>query len=146
MTTTETPTDALEAPDDPETQGQETHQETDQGAETFPKSYVEKLRTENAEYRTKAKRAEDLASRLLAATVRQATAGILADPTDLPASDDLYDEDGYPDPERIADTARELVARKPHLADRRPAGPVEQGPREQAKDVNLAGILRTLAG
>ena len=75
---------------------------------------------------------------MLAATVREATAGILADPTDRPAIDDLYDEDGYPDPERIADAARELVARKPHLADRRPAAPVEQGPRDQAKDVNLA--------
>lgn len=146
MTTTESQTEDQKAPDDQEKQGQETGQETGQGPETFPKSYVEKLRAENAEYRTKAKRAEDLACRLLAATVRQATAGILADPTDLPASDDLYDEDGYPDPERIIDAARALVARKPHLADRRPVGSVEQGPRGEARDVNLADILRTMAG
>lgn len=78
--------------------------------------------------------------------VTEATAGILADPTDLPASDDLYDDDGYPDADKISDAAKELVSRKPHLADRRPAGPVEQGPRDQPADVNLAGLMRTLAG
>jgi len=113
--------------------------------ETFPRSYVEDLRREAAEHRVKAKRADDLAARLLAATVAQATAGILADPTDLPAGDYL-DDDGYPDPERIADTARALVTVKPHLADRRPVGDVDQGARPEVAGVNLAGIIRGLAG
>lgn len=34
----------------------------------------------------------------------------------------------------------------PNLADRRPTGPVEQGPRDQPKEVDLAGMLRALAG
>lgn len=130
---TEGPSDASEAEDGAD------------GPDTFSRAYVEKLRAENAENRTKAKRADELAARLLAVTVEQATAGILADPTDLPVSSDLYDEDGYPDVDRIEEAARELVARKPHLADRRPTGPLEQGPRDQAKGVNLASILRTLA-
>lgn len=116
------------------------------GTETFSRAYVEKLRNENAEHRTKAKRADELATRLLVATVREATRGILADPTDLALNEDLHGEDGFPDAEKITEAARTLVERKPHLGDRRPVGAVEQGPREQPKDVDLAGLLRSLAG
>lgn len=128
---------------DPPSQGID---ETEESGGAFARAYVERLRAENAEHRTKAKRADELAARLLAATVASATAGILADPTDLPAGDDLYDDDGFPDADRITEAAKELVSRKPHLADRRPSGPVEQGPRDQPADVSLARIMRTLAG
>ena len=143
-------------PADKPDQGQETPPEGQEGAkasetiedgeETFSRAYVEKLRTENAEHRTKAKRADELAARLMAATVRDATTGILADPTDLAVSDDLYDDDGFPDSDRITEAAKALVDRKPHLGNRRPAGAVEQGPRDQPANVDLAGMLRTLAG
>ena len=114
--------------------------------DTFPRQYVEDLRRESAGYRDRAKRADALAERLLAATVREATAGILADPTDLPMSDDLYDADGFPDAEAITAAARALVGRKPHLGDRRPTGDVDQGARETSEPVNLAGLVRGLAG
>lgn len=113
--------------------------------ETFPRSYVEQLRQESAGYRTRAQRADALAERLMAATVREATVGVLADPTDLDVSRDLehlLDDDGMPDAERIAEAAREMIARKPHLADRRPRGDVDQGPRTTSADVDLAGMLR----
>lgn len=116
-----------------------------ENAETFPRAYVEDLRRENAEHRTKSKRADDLAARLMAATVTQATAGILTDPTDLPATDDLLDTDGYPDAEKITAAARDLVARKPHLGDRRPRGDIGQGVTDQSSTVSLAGMLRAHA-
>ena len=100
----------------------------------------------NAEHRTKAKRAEELTTRLLDVTVREATRGILADPTDLALTHDLHGEDRFPDPDKIAGAARALVQRKPHLADRRPTTAVEQGPRTQAPTADLAEILRKLAG
>jgi len=113
--------------------------------ESFPRAYVEQLRQESAGYRTRAQRADALAERLMAATVRQATAGVLADPTDLDVSRDLehlLDDDGFPDVGKIAEAARELVTRKPHLADRRPRGDVDQGARHAGDSVDLAGILR----
>jgi len=113
--------------------------------ETFPRAVVEELRRENAEARTKAKRADDLARRLLTATIASTTAGILTDPTDLPVTDDLLGEDGYPDPARIEAAARDLAGRKPYLADRRPRGDVGQGATADAATVDLAGILRAAA-
>lgn len=119
----------------------------DAQAEMFPRSYVEQLRHESAEHRTRAQRADELSARLMAATVATATAGILTDPTDLAtSSDELLDEDGYPDPQRIATAARELVARKPHLADRRPTGDIGQGATVTPAPVSLSGLLRSRAG
>jgi hypothetical protein len=126
----------------------ETPPEAEEGQpepDSFPRSYVEDLRRESAGYRDRAKRADALAERLLTASVATATVGILADPTDLPASDDLLDDDGFPDPEAIATAARSLVERKPHLGDRRPTGTVDQGAREGAETINLAGMIRGLA-
>lgn len=113
--------------------------------DTFPRAYVEQLRQESAGYRTRAQQADTLAERLLTATVREATAGILTDPTDLPTGDALLDADGMPDPDLIAEAARALVTRKPHLGDRRPRGDVDQGARTSAGEVNLAGMLRSRA-
>lgn len=135
-TTTETPTEP--APTEPAPKPTEPE-------ETFPRAVVEELRRENANYRDKAKRTDALAERLMTSTVREATAGILADPTDLVPTDALLGEDGMPDPERIAEAARELIARKPHLADRRPRGDADQGARTSAADVDLAGMLRSRA-
>lgn len=144
-TGSERPAEAPETPQEAH-EGAQTPEAPETDSETFSRAYVEKLRAENAEHRTKAKRAEELASRLLVATVEKATTGILADPTDLPMTNDLYDDDGFPDPDKITNAARALVERKPHLADRRPSAPVEQGPRGQPADVDLAGMVRTLAG
>lgn len=105
-------------------------------AETFPREYVEKLRQENGHYRQRAQRADDLARRLHHALVR--TDGRLADPTDLDFSDDHLDDDG----EALSTAITDLLARKPHLAARRPVGDIGQGATTTSADVDLLGILR----
>jgi len=103
--------------------------------ETFPRDYVEKLRRESAGYRDKAKRADDLATRLHTALV--SATGRLADPTDLP-----YDEAHLDDPEDLERAISDLLSRKPHLASRRVAGDVGQGASGDGGGVSLAGLLR----
>lgn len=122
-------------PEAPGTQEETT--ETD--PETFPREYVVKLRQENAEARTKAKRVDDLATRLHTALVT--ATGRLADPTDLP-----FDENHLEDPEALTAAIDDLLARKSHLASRRPSGDIGQGITSPPDDsVSLAGILRSNA-
>jgi hypothetical protein len=110
--------------------------------ETFPKEYVQRLRTESAGYRVKAQRADDATAKLTALLIEKATADLLADPTDLPITDDLLGEDGWPDVQKIEDAARALIVQKPHLG-RRPSGDVGQGVRgEETDTVSLAAMLR----
>lgn len=63
--------------------------EPEQESETFPRSYVEQLRAENRRYREPGKRADELARRLHTALV--AATGRLADPDDLPYTDEYLD-------------------------------------------------------
>ncbi len=110
--------------------------------ETFPAEYVRELREENAKSRARAKRADALAARLV--TSLAAGTGRLADPSDLPNSDELLDEDGMPDRDKVLAAVDELLTRKPHLAATRPVGDVGQGARgEAAPMVSLAELLRT---
>ncbi len=119
--------------------------EAPQEPETFPREYVERLRRENAEARVGAKRSEALAARLVAALAAQT--GQLADPSDLPYSDDLLDEEGLPDAGKINAAVADLLTRKPHLASTRVTGDVGQGVRgETAPMVSLAELLRSGAG
>lgn len=124
--------------------------ERPEGEETFDRAYVEKLRKESADYRTKAKRSDDLQARLLDAAIREGTAGVLEDPTDLRIEpEDVMDDDGFPDVEKVRAAAQELAKEKPHLARRRPAGDVGQGARQEpAKDVVdiFSRTLRDAAG
>jgi hypothetical protein len=97
-------------------------------AETFPRSYVERLRRESAGYRDRLRtaqaRADELARQLF--TARVAAIGKLADPTDLDYSADLLDN-----ADALNVAVDELVTRKPHLKSRKPSGNVGQGVREQ---------------
>ena len=90
--------------------------------ETFPREYVEKLRTENGKYRQRASESDSLAKRLHAELVR--ATGRLADPTDLP-----FDNDHLVDADKLAGAIDELLESKPHLATRRPTGDIGQGQR-----------------
>lgn len=109
------------------------------GADSFSRSYVEKLRRENAGYRERAQRADELANRLHTALV--AATGKLADPTDLP-----FDAAHLDDADALATAVDELLGRKPHLASRRPFGDVGQGNRGNSPEpVNLADMLRARA-
>lgn len=106
--------------------------------ETFPRAYVEELREEAAGHRVKAQRADELSRRLTVAYA--AATGRLADPSDLAYSDELLDDDGMPDQEKIAAAIDALVSRKPHLG--RPSGDIGQGFRGEEAPVSLAALLR----
>ncbi|MDN4518150.1 hypothetical protein QYF68_09965 [Mycolicibacterium austroafricanum] len=96
--------------------------ESDRDPDTFPREVVEDLRKENGRYRQRAQKADDYAKRLHTELVR--ATGKLADPSDLP-----FDEEHLADPERMSAAVDDLLARKPHLATRKPAGDIGQGGR-----------------
>ena len=110
-------------------------EEPEDAPDTFPREYVEKLRDENAKYRQRAQRSDQLAQRLHTALV-EAT-GSLQDPTDL-----AFDESHLDDPEALQQAIDELLAAKPHLAARRPRGDVGQGQTGTSNTVDLAEMLR----
>ena len=104
--------------------------------DTFPREYVEKLRDENAKYRQRAQKSDELAHRLHRALVE--ADGRLADPTDL-----NYAEEHLEDAESLSEAIGELLRAKPHLAARKPAGNIGQGAHgTHPGAVDLAGLLR----
>jgi len=112
---------------------------------TFPAAYVKELRDEAAKSRVGAKRAEALAQQAVTAYVE--VTGKLADPSDLPFSEELLNEDGLPDRSKIVAAVDDLLTRKPHLASTRPVGDVGQGARgDGAPMVSLSEMLRAGAG
>lgn len=135
--TVQEPVNAEEAPVEPEAAPEPVADDTET-PETFPRDYVEKLRKESAGYRERAKRADDLAARLHKALV--AATGRLADPEDLP-----FDEAHLEDADALTAAVDALLARKPHLANRKPRGNVGQGATGPADTVDLAGLLRARA-
>ncbi len=119
--TTSTTADEGDIPDaTPE--GSDLESDPDEDAETFPREYVEKLRTENGKYRQRAGEADALATRLHTELVR--ATGRLADPTDL-----QFDTDHIADAGKMAAAIDALLEAKPHLASRRPVGDIGQGQR-----------------
>jgi hypothetical protein len=104
-------------------------------AETFPRSYVERLRRENKRYREQAGHADTYARRLHTELVR--ATGRLADPTDLP-----FDADHLADADQLDAAITALLDAKPHLAARRPAGDIGQGNRGTAGSFSLLDTLR----
>lgn len=140
------PQEPVEGQEDDGQEGREQEQEQeddgqDEQADTFPREYVEKLRKEAGDARTRAKRADELAAALWAAQV--AATGQLADPSDLPMPEDVDPLD----PEAVRAAVAELLAVKPHLAARVPRGFVGQGqtPTPPAPR-SLGGLLRGMAG
>lgn len=110
----------------------------DDEADTFPRDYVEKLRDENAKYRQRAQRADDLALRLHAALTE--STGRLQDAGDLP-----FDDSHIDNPEALTAAIDELLRAKPHLAARRPTGNIGQGTSSAGGNVDLLGMLRARA-
>lgn len=150
--TDETTTEGVDPADTPDVSGTDISEgsdlESDPGVpnstpadepETFSREYVEKLRQENGKYRQRAGEADSLAQRLHTELVR--ATGRLADPTDLP-----FDADHLADADKMAADIEDLLARKPHLATRRPVGEIGQGATPSGGTVDLAAILRGKAG
>lgn len=116
----------------PEVESGETLDET---PEVFDKEYVQKLRDENARYRT---RANEVSQRLHTELVR--ANGRLADPTDLP-----FDEEHLADPEKLTAAIDSLIESKPHLKSRQVQGDIAQGKRgENAEEADFMGFVRGL--
>lgn len=139
---TEETTDVEQTDEEQETteeEGQETTEDTpddaQNDAQTFPREYVEKLRAEAAEARTRAKRTDALEAQLFTERVR--ATGRLADPTDLAFNAELLD-----DPDALTTAIDTLLGNKPHLASRTPRGDVGQGSTGASGDVDLAAMLR----
>ncbi len=130
---------------DPEVEQEQTPEQEEQPEveqaepEMFDRPYVEKLRKEAADARVRAKDRDTLAAALWSARV--AATGRLADPTDIPLPDDADPLDA----EAIEVAVTELLARKPHLASRKPRGDVGQGMAGSTSSVDLAGMLRSRA-
>ena len=106
-------------------------------AETFPREYVEKLRDENARYRQRAGKADELSKRVHRLMVERT--GRLADPDDL-----AFDEEHLDDEDALTAALDDLLAHKPHLAARRPRGDIGQGIGDSGP-TDLAAILRRAA-
>ena len=126
-----------ESPEEP-TVEEPVEEPTDEEQDTFPRDYVEKLRDENAKYRQRAQKADDLAHRLHNALT--AATGRLADPSDLP-----YEESHLDDPEALETAISELLAKKPHLGSRKPSGNIGQGVSSSTDAVDLAAMMRARA-
>lgn len=137
---TGTPQEALDAVEAPvEGEGTpdalEGDSELTEDPEAFPREYVVKLRKENASFRERAKRADDLAHRLHTSLV-EAT-GKLADSRDLP-----FDETHIEDPAKLSEAIATMLADRPHLASRKPAGKIGQGVTTIPDTISLGGLLR----
>ena len=108
----------------------------DDDAETFPRSYVERLRRENQRYRDQAGHADDYAHRLHTELVR--ATGRLADPTDV-----AFDAEHLADADQLDAAITALLDAKPHLAARRPAGDIGQGNRGTPGAFSLLDTLKS---
>lgn len=137
-----------QVPEEEQVEGQEpkTNEEGTQNVstpenETFSREYVQELRSEAAEYRTRAKSADKYREALWASRV--AATGRLADPTDLPMPDDADPLDA----DAVSAAVDELIERKPHLKRREAAAGVGQGLTDlQDNSVSLTSWLRGNAG
>ena len=113
-------------------------EEAQEEQETFDREYVTKLRDENARYRQRAGKADEMARRLHTALV--AATGLLADPEDLP-----YDEAHLESSEALTEALEARLESKPHRRSRRPSGDIGQGASAPASATDLAAILRQAA-
>ena len=133
-------TEELETTTAPETTAPENDGETQEHTsetDMFPRRVVEKLRSEAAAARVKAKEADALRQELFQARVM--VDGRLIDPADLPYSEELLT-----DGDALTGAIDELLARKPYLA-KRPSGDIGAGARgDAATPSNLVTLIRNL--
>lgn len=114
--------DNSQNPADGVSDGAEGAQEGD--PETFTREYVSELREDAKKHRLNAKKSDELARRLVSAFA--ASSGRLHNADDVPFSEELLGEDGYPDPAKVEEAVTKLIESKPYLAKIRPTGDVGQ--------------------
>lgn len=136
-----------QVPEEEQVEGQEpetndgTQNEGTNENETFSREYVEELRSEAAQYRTRAKTADALREALWAARVK--ADGRLVDADDLPMPSDADPLDA----DAVSAAVSELIERKPHLRRREASAGVGQGLTDhQVDSVSLTSWLRGNAG
>lgn len=130
--------DDSETEETPGNDSAETEGNTEDEQDSFSREYVQKLRDENARYRQRAGRADELAHSLHRVLVEQT--GRLADPSDLE-----FNEDHLDDPEALTAAIDELLSNKPHLATRIARGDIDQGATPSDPEFSLTGIMRNHA-
>ena len=113
--------------------------EDDEDGDTFPRSYVKRLRERSAGYRARAKDAEARTAELERAlfTERVRALDVLADPTDMPFSADMLD-----DPDALRDAVDSLVASRPHYRRRGVATGTGSHEEHAGPGVSLLGLMR----
>lgn len=136
-----------QVPEEEQVEGQEpetnedTQNEGSNENETFSREYVEQLRSEAAQYRTRAKSADNLREALWAERVK--ADGRLVDADDLPMPDDADPLDA----DSVSAAVDALIERKPHLKRRQASAGVGQGLTDhQDNSVSLTSWLRGNAG
>ncbi len=135
--TMETPNDAPEA----QSGGNADNLADNGDGDTFPRTYVEELRKENADYRTKAKAAEDRADTLARKlhTALVAATNRLENPADLPYNAEHLEDSGQLDAALDA-----LLTDRPYFAKRVVKGDAGQGARGNAgSGFNLLELMRS---
>lgn len=126
-------------PDDDQTN--ETPADDDGEGTTFDREYVQRLRSESAGHRKRAKDAEDAMEGLRRELwgYQVAATGLLADPEDLP-----FDAEAAGDPEAVKAAAEALIERKPHMRRTGTGGPLPDaaGKAPGAGGVSWSSLLR----
>lgn len=120
---------------------------------TYTAAEYKAIQDEAAQRRIKARETEEknakLAQRLVDTTIAS-TCKLLQDPDDLLVYvklDDLLDDEGLPDEHKILQAEADLLERKPHLKSRRPAEPIEQGPRgDEGSSFSFSDWIKDAAG
>jgi hypothetical protein len=124
----------------PETQLDANADKPADDADTFPREYVETLRKENADYRTKAKAAEEQSDALSIRLHRElvTATGRLENPADLD-----YRPEHLDDADALAKAVDALLTDRPYFAKRKVTGDAGQGARGgEPEPVSLLGLLR----
>ena len=138
----DTTTDTAETDTAETDAGEDGDDSAEDDRDSFPRSYVKRLRERSAGYRARAKSAEQRTAELEQAlfTERVRALDVLADPADLPFDADLLD-----DPDALADAVHALVKDRPHYRRRGTTDSTTTGARDRnsnAGTVSLTGIMR----
>lgn len=118
----------------------------EEDSDSFPRSYVEKLRKESQGLRDRLREAEDATQTMtdeLEQVRRQLHKALVERDGRLVDADALeYSQDHLSDPDALSAAVGELLAAKPYLSAKRFQGTVHQGAEPVAAPVSMTALLR----